>query len=58
MVRKIGLMDYDVLRTRYYAGPNYDLGVIYNYLKQDKNLSVHLITSFKPTNLYPVLGFT
>ena len=51
MVKNIGLMDYDVLRTRYYSAPNYDLGLIYNYLKQDKNLNVRLISSPSPTNL-------
>ena len=51
MVRNIGLMDYDVLRTKYYVAPNYDLGLVYNYLKQDKNLNVRLISSPSPANL-------
>ena len=44
-------MDYDVLRTKYYVAPNYDLGLVYNYLKQDVNLNVRLISSPSPANL-------
>ena len=51
MVKNIGLMDYDVLRTKYYVAPNYDLSLVYNYLKQDKNLNVRLISSPSPANL-------
>ena len=51
MVRQIGLMDYDVLRTKYYVAPNYDLGLVYAYLKGDRNLNVRLISSPSPTNL-------
>ena len=51
MVKSIGLMDYDVLRTKYYVTPNYDLGLVYNYLKQDVNLNVRLISSPSPANL-------
>lgn len=51
MVKSIGLMDYDVLRTKYYVAPNYDLGLVYNYLKQDVNLNVRLISSPSPANL-------
>lgn len=51
MIRQIGLLDYDTLRTRYYTAPNYDLGILYAYLKQDKNINVRLISSLYPTNL-------
>ena len=51
MVKSIGLMDYDALRTKYYVAPNYDLGLVYNYLKQDVNLNVRLISSPSPANL-------
>lgn len=51
MVTQIGLLDYDVLRTRYYVAPNYDLGLTYAYLKEDKNLNVRLISSPSPRNL-------
>ena len=51
MVQQIGLMDYDVLRTKYYVAPNYDLGLVYAYLKGDRNLNVRLISSPSPTNL-------
>ena len=51
MVKSIGLMDYDVLRTKYYVAPNYDLGLVYNYLKQDVNLNVRLISSPSSANL-------
>lgn len=45
MVTQIGLMDYDALRQRYYIVPNYDLSLVYAYLKNDKNLNVRLISS-------------
>ena len=48
---KIGLMDVEILSGKKYMYPNYDLGVTYNYLKQDINNSVHLITSISPENL-------
>ena len=51
MVTQIGLMDYDVLRTRYYIAPNYDLGLIYAYFKEDRNINVRLISSPSPNNL-------
>ena len=51
MVTQIGLMDYDVLRTRYYTAPNYDLGLIYAYFKEDRNINVRLISSPSPNNL-------
>lgn len=51
MVTQIGLLDYDVLRQRYYYAPNYDLGLTYAYLKEDKNLNVRLISSLSPRNL-------
>jgi len=51
MAKNIGLIDYDVLRTKYYVAPNYDLGLVYNYLKQDQNLNVRLVSSPSPTNL-------
>lgn len=51
MVTQIGLMDYDVLRTKYYVAPNYDLGLVYEHLKNDKNLNVRLISSPYPSNL-------
>ena len=51
MATLIGLMDYDVLRTRHYYAPNYDVGLTYAYLKNDTNLNVRLISSPFPTNL-------
>ena len=51
MVTQIGLMDYDALRSRYYSVPNYDLGLTYAYLKNDRNLNVRLISSPSPKNL-------
>jgi hypothetical protein len=51
MVKQIGLMDYDTLRTKWYIVPNYDLGLVYAYLKDDKNINVRLISSPTPTNL-------
>lgn len=51
MISNIGLMDYDTLFRRAYVAPNYDLGVTYAMLKEDKNLNVRLITSLSPSNL-------
>lgn len=51
MIRQIGLMDYDVIRTKYYVAPNYDLGLIYAYYKNDKNYNIRLISSPHPNNL-------
>lgn len=51
MVSQIGLMDYDVLRTKYYVAPNYDLGLIYAYYKNNKNYNIRLISSPHPNNL-------
>lgn len=51
MIRQIGLMDYDVLRTKYYVVPNYDLGLIYAYYKDNKNYNIRLISSPHPNNL-------
>ena len=45
MAYSIGLLDYDSLYMQKYELPNYDLGVIYNYLKDDKNNSVRLVIS-------------
>lgn len=47
----IGLMDYDVLLTKYYKCPNYDLGVMYAYYKSNPNISIRLITTFSTKNL-------
>lgn len=47
----IGLIDYDVLRTKYYLAPNYDLGVIYAYFKDNPNINIRLVSSLSPTNL-------
>lgn len=51
MVRLIGLMDYDCLVQKKYIAPNYDLGLIYAYLKDDPNLTVRLVASFAEQNL-------
>lgn len=51
MAYSIGLLDYDSLYMKKYEFPNYDLGVIYNYLKQDQNNSVRLIISAQAKNL-------
>ena len=51
MVTNIGLMDYDCLRQRIYRSPNYDLSVIYAYLRPNKNLNVRLIMSPNYENL-------
>ena len=45
MVKNIGLVDYDVLKTKFYSAPNYDIGLIYAYLKKDPNLNVRLVSS-------------
>ena len=47
----IGLMDYDAIKRGYYKAPNYDLGVTYAALKEDKDKAVRLITSFSSRNL-------
>jgi len=47
----IGLVDYDVLRQRWYKTPNYDLGVMYAYYRNDKNVSVRLVSSLSYNNL-------
>lgn len=51
MIKLIGLMDYDCLVQKRYVAPNYDLGLVYAYLKDDPNLNVRLITSFAEQNL-------
>lgn len=51
MAYSIGLLDYDSLYMQKYELPNYDLGVIYNYLKDDKNNSVRLVISDAEKNL-------
>ena len=51
MIKQIGLLDYDVLKTRYYMTPNYDLGVVYAYYKDDRNVNIRLISSCSPNNL-------
>ena len=51
MTKLIGLMDYDVIRTRHYHYPNYDIGLVYAYLKDDKNINVRLISSPSLQNL-------
>lgn len=51
MVRLIGLMDYDCLVQKRYVAPNYDLGLVYTYLKDNPNLTVRLVTSFAEQNL-------
>lgn len=50
-VTNIGLLDYDTIINRLYTAPNYDLGVTYAYLRQDKNLNVRLVTSLFANNL-------
>lgn len=47
----IGLLDYDVLSTKRYIFPNYDIGVTYAYYKNDKNISIRLISSLSYDNL-------
>ena len=44
-IYSIGLLDYDLLKTKRYFAPNYDIGFIYNYLKEDENISIRQITS-------------
>ena len=51
MTKLIGLMDYDVIRTRHYRYPNYDIGLVYAYLKDDRNINVRLISSPSLQNL-------
>ena len=51
MIKLIGLLDYDALYQRRYIAPNYDLGLVYGYLKQDPNVNVRLITTFNENNL-------
>ncbi len=50
-ITNIGLLDYDTLINRLYVVPNYDLGITYAHLKQDKNLNVRLISSLYANNL-------
>lgn len=47
----IGLLDYDLLRTKNYIVPNYDVGVIYAYYKNNRNISIRLISSLSYNNL-------
>jgi len=51
MVLNIGLIDYDLIRSKTYITPNYDIGLIYAYLKDDRNYNVRLVSSFSNTNL-------
>lgn len=51
MAYNIGLLDYDVVRSKHYLAPNYDLGVTYAYYKSNKNYNVRLISSLSPNNL-------
>ncbi len=51
MSRKIGLIDYDVMFSRKYEVPNYDLGVTYSFLKKDKNYLVRLVAIAAPKDL-------
>ena len=51
MTKLIGLIDYDVLESRVYRAPNYDLGLVYAYLKQNVDVNVRLVSSFSSTNL-------
>lgn len=51
MSNLIGLIDYDTLIQRKYVGPNYHLGLVYAYLKQDPNNSIRLISSLSTQNL-------
>jgi hypothetical protein len=51
MSKKIALIDYDVMFTRLYQVPNYDLAVTYNYLKKDKNIAVRLVAIATPKEL-------
>lgn len=47
----IGLLDYDVLSQKYYKAPNYDLGVIYAYYKNDRNINIRLLSSYNKSNI-------
>jgi len=47
----IGLLDYDVLSQRYYKAPNYDLGVIYAYYKNDRDVNIRLMSSYNKSNI-------
>lgn len=51
MIKLIGLLDYDALYQKKYRAPNYDVGLIYGYLKNDPNIAVRLITTFNENNL-------
>ena len=51
MIKLIGLLDYDALYQKRFIAPNYDLGLIYGYLKNDPNINVRLITTFNENNL-------
>ena len=51
MAYNIGLLDYDVIRTKHYLTPNYDLGVTYAYYKGDKNINIRFVSSLSPKNL-------
>ena len=51
MIKSIGIIDFDAICQKKYVAPNYDIGLIYNYLKQDPNVSVRLVTSLKENNL-------
>lgn len=47
----IGLLDYDVLSQKYYKAPNYDLGVIYAYYKDDRDVNIRLMSSYNKSNI-------
>lgn len=51
MIKLVGLMDYDSLAQKKYIAPNYDLGLVYGYLKNNPNINVRLITTFSENNL-------
>ena len=51
MIKSIGLIDYDAIAQKKYIAPNYDIGLVYAYLKNDPNISIRLVTSLKPNNL-------
>lgn len=51
MIKSVGLIDYDAIAQKKYISPNYDLGITYQYLKQDPNINVRLITSLTERNL-------
>lgn len=50
-MKNIGLLDWDVLYSKYYRAPNYDLGVTYAYYKNDRDVNIRLISSYNKTNL-------